>query len=57
MAKTEGAELARICREQARLGSTREVRKVLTELARHYEGGDPPQSAAPTDETPRERLE
>lgn len=46
MTKAEGAELARICREQARLGSTREVRRVLTELARHYEDGDPPASVA-----------
>jgi len=44
MGTKDSANLARICREQALLASTREVRRVLDELAEHYERAAPPAS-------------
>jgi hypothetical protein len=57
MTKSEAADLARACREQASLASTGKARETLLKLAEHYEDGAEPPSAKPAGEGLRQRLE
>jgi hypothetical protein len=47
MEKGERGRLARMCRRQAGLASTHEVRATLIELAEHYEAEKPAASPLP----------
>lgn len=55
MKETEPQPMARICRQQAALASTQQVRDVLTELAEHYEGEQPAASTVRPAEGPAEQ--
>jgi hypothetical protein len=50
-------QLARICRRQATLASSREVRRTLIELAEHYETAALDASVPQAREGPGEKLE
>jgi hypothetical protein len=47
--QAEDAHMARVCRQQAALASTREVHAALIALAEHYEGKKPKKSVDPTE--------
>jgi hypothetical protein len=58
MEKGERGRLARMCRCQAGLASTHEVRATLIELAEHYEAEEPAASPLPGFiEPPPQKLE
>jgi hypothetical protein len=58
MEKGERGRLARMCRRQAGLASTHEVRATLIELAEHYEAEEPAGSPLPVfTEAPPAKLE